>query len=230
MAGLARSAPGPVPARPDLLILDCDGVLVDSEVISAAVLVELAGEAGVVFDAAHVARHFLGRSFPTVARSIREAFGVQLPEGFEAEYRRRLLGRFERELRPTAGAEAFLAALAVPACIATSSSPPRAARSLAVTGLDRFSLRVFTASEVERGKPAPDLFLHAAQAMGAEPARCLVVEDSRPGVEAARAAGMAVALFTGGSHRVPPFDTGGSVGAFGDWPALSRAFRLSSDP
>lgn len=208
----------------DLVIFDCDGVLVDSEVISARVLVELAAEAGIAFDTDHVARHFLGRSFPTVARSIREDFAAELPPDFEQRYRARLLERFETELRPTPGLIPMLGRLAVPACVATSSSPPRASRSLALAGIDRLLPRVFTASLVPRGKPAPDLFLHAAAAMGADPARCLVIEDSRPGVEAARAAGMRVALYTGGSHmrgRAFPIDP--PVAAFASWDAWETA-------
>lgn len=184
----------------ELVIFDCDGVLVDSEVISAQVLVELAAEAELQFDLPYVAQHFLGRSFPTVAQTIREYFGRELPPGFEADYRARLLRRFENELLPTPGIEPLLRRLAVPACVATSSSPPRVARSLELAGLDGLLPKVFTASLVSRGKPAPDLFLYAASAMGADPRRCLVVEDSRPGLKAARAAGMEVVLYTGGSH------------------------------
>ena len=211
----------------DLVIFDCDGVLIDSEMISAAVLVELAAEAGVVFDAAHVRETFLGRSFPAVAQSIRESFGIPLPPDFEARYRARLLDRFEAELRPTEGVVELLGRLAVPACVATSSSPPRAARSLAIAGLDRFLPRVFTASLVPRGKPAPDLFLHAAAAMGAAPERCLVIEDSRPGLLAARAAGMEVAFFMGASHLRDVgagFDMDPPVRAFRSWPDLVAAY------
>lgn len=216
------------PPRVELVVLDCDGVLIDSEVISARVLVELAAEAGIAFDAAYVARHFLGRSFPTVARTIREGWGRPLPAGFEQAYRARLLARFEGELRLTRGVLDHLDRLAVPAVVATSSSPQRAARSLAIVGLaDRFP-RIFTASEVERGKPAPDLFLHAARAMGVEPARCLVVEDSAPGLAAAAAAGMQAAFYAGGSHlaagRGGGFDTDPPHRAFPDWAALARAF------
>ena len=222
---------------PALVIFDCDGVLVDSEVISARVLVEVAAEAGVAFDAPYVARHFLGRSFPTVARSIAADFRVTLPPDFEARYRSRLLARFEADLRPTPGIEDLLGRLAVPSCVATSSSPARAARSLALTGLDRFLPRVFTASEVARGKPAPDLFLHAAAMMGAAPASCLVIEDSPPGLLAARAAGMAVVAYAGGSHMRgagPGTTLGASLGAafdmappleaFGSWADLARAW------
>lgn len=205
-----------------LLILDLDGVLIDSEAISAAVLVDLAAEAGVAIDAAYVGRHFLGRSFPTVARAIREGFGVDLPPGFEADYRARLLARFEAELRPMPGVHDVLARLIVPACVATSSSPERARRSLAIAGLDRWALPLFTASAVARGKPAPDLFLHAASRMEADPTRCLVVEDSPPGLAAARAAGMAAVHFTGGSHA-PPFDSGAGHRAFRSWAELAAA-------
>lgn len=210
-----------------LVIFDCDGVLIDSEVISARVLMDLAAESGIRFDAAHVAEHFLGRSFPTVARIIRDHFGRDLPPDFEVEYRARLLRRFESELRPTPGIASLLGRLAAPACVATSSSPPRAARSLELAGLASLLPRVFTASLVARGKPAPDLFLHAAEAMGVPPGRCLVIEDSRPGVEAARAAGMEVALFTGGSHLGGrAFASGGPLLALASWEEFERAFPM----
>lgn len=207
----------------DLVIFDCDGVLIDSEVLSADVLIALAGECGIPLTRAYVRDHFLGRSFPTVARVIREDLGRALPESFEADYRARLLARFDTDLRPMPGVHAVVDSLAVPACVATSSSPPRAARSLAIAGLtDRFP-RVFTASEVARGKPAPDLFLHAAASMGADPARCLVIEDSRPGIAAAQAAGMQVVLFTGGGHMGGVgFDIAPPVAACGSWAEFAR--------
>lgn len=208
----------------DLVIFDCDGVLIDSEVISARVLVEVAAEAGIAFDADYVAEHFLGRSFPTVARTIRDSFGRDLPPDFEEQYRTRLLARFESELRPTPGILPVLRRLAVPACVATSSSPPRAARSLQIAGLDRLLPQVFTASLVPRGKPAPDLFLHAARAMGAAPARCLVLEDSRPGIEAARAAGMAVALYAGGAHMRGRRFADPPPHVLESWPDFAAAF------
>lgn len=212
---------------PDLVIFDCDGVLIDSEAISAEVLVGLAAEAGVTFDRAHVAAHFLGRSFPTVAQSIREGWGRPLPPGFEGEYRARLLNRFATELRPVPGAAEALRSCAVPFCVATSSSPERARASLEAAGLMPLVPRLFTASEVARGKPAPDLFLHAAAEMGARPSRCLVIEDSAPGLLAARAAGMREAFFAGGGHlaggRGGGFDMDPPALAFRTWAALARA-------
>ncbi len=208
--------------RWDLIIFDCDGVLIDSEVLSAEVLIELLAPHGVRIDFDHVRRHFLGRSFPTVASHIRDELGVALPEGFEAQYRALLLQRFETGLRPMPGIAEVLAALAEagqPFCVATSSSPQRVARSLEITGLTAaFGPRVFTASQVARGKPAPDLFELAAATLNADPARCLVIEDSRPGLEAARAAGMRSLLFTGGSHMSGfVFDLTPPVPAFDDW-------------
>lgn len=185
----------------DLVIFDCDGVLIDSEVISARMLIaELAG-LGVAVDMAYVARHFLGRSYPTVMATIRKDFGLDLPESFEEGYRSRLLAAFERELRIMPHVRQVLESLGLPYCVATSSSPRRAEKSLRLVGLEGLVQgRVFTASEVARGKPAPDLFLHAAARMGADPARCLVIEDSLTGVRAGLAAGMEVWRFTGGSH------------------------------
>lgn len=185
----------------DLVIFDCDGVLIDSEIISARVLMAALEEAGVAVDFPYFKAHFLGRSFPRVAESIRQDFRVRLPETFESDYRARLLAAFERELKPVKGIIGVLENLAVRACVATSSSPQRVGRSLQLSGLDRFfGGDVFTASQVANGKPAPDLFLHAAAQCGVDPARCLVIEDSLPGLEAARAAGMPVWHFIGGSH------------------------------
>jgi HAD superfamily hydrolase (TIGR01509 family) len=185
----------------DLVIFDCDGVLIDSEVISARMLIAALAGYGVDIDMAFVTRQFLGRSYPTVLREVRETFGVTLPDRFEADYRARLLASFQRDLVVMPGVMGALADLTLQYCLATSSSPERLATSLALVGLTQaFAGRAFTASEVARGKPAPDLFLHAAARMGADPARCLVIEDSLTGIRAGLAAGMQVWRFTGGSH------------------------------
>ena len=187
--------------QPALIIFDCDGVLIDSEVISARALIIDLARHGVVVDRPFVARHFLGRSFPMVRAHIREHLEVQLPDGFEDEYRARLFAGFEAELAAMAGAAEVLAALKVPFCLATSSSPIRLARSLEIVGFTHvFAGRSFTASEVAHGKPAPDLFLHAASQMGVDPSNCAVMEDSPTGLAAGLAAGMQVWRFTGGSH------------------------------
>lgn len=185
----------------DLVIFDCDGVLIDSEIISAQMLIDELALLGVNIDLAYVARHFLGRSYPTVMETIRHEFQLTLPPEFEEQYRARLLASFERNLKIMPDVAGVVAALNIPFCIATSSSPIRAAKSLQLVGLGHLAgPQLFTASMVRKGKPAPDLFLHAAAQMGADPARCLVIEDSLTGIRAARAAGMTVWRFTGGSH------------------------------
>ncbi|WP_417669192.1 HAD family hydrolase [Roseibium sp.] len=190
-----------VPDDIDLIIFDCDGVLIDSEIVSARVLIKALDRLGVSVDFGYFKANFLGRSFAKVAASIRTDFCVELPETFEADYRSTLLQQFDRQLQPVSGIQSVLDRLSVKSCVATSSSPERATRSLRVAGLTSyFGEAVFTASEVRNGKPAPDLFLHAAGTMNCAPDRCLVIEDSRPGLQAARAAGMEVLHFIGGSH------------------------------
>lgn len=190
-----------VPPPFDLVIFDCDGVLIDSEIISARMLIDELARLGVVIDLDHVARHFLGRSYPTVMAQIREEFHLDLPADFEDRYRDRLLDAFGRDLKIMPGVLDVMDELAVPFCVATSSSPRRVEMSLFVTGLaSRTDGHVFTASQVARGKPAPDLFLFAAAKMGHAPHRTLVIEDSLTGVRAALAAGMTVWRFVGGSH------------------------------
>ena len=185
----------------DLVIFDCDGVLIDSEIISAQMLIDELALLGVNIDLAYVARNFLGRSYPTVMETIRQEFQLTLPPEFEEQYRARLLTSFERDLKIMPDVAGVVAALKIPFCIATSSSPIRAAKSLQLVGLGHLAgPQLFTASMVRKGKPAPDLFLHAAAQMGADPERCLVIEDSLTGIRAARAAGMTVWRFTGGSH------------------------------
>ena len=206
----------------ELIIFDCDGVVVDSEVISARVLIAHLASVGVEVDAAHFRTHFLGRSFPKVAAEVRDLYGVKLPEDFEASYRATLLKAFETELRPMPGINSVLSKLNIASCIATSSSPQRAKRSLELAGLlPHFERRVFTASEVANGKPAPDLFFYAAKQMNVSPDYCLVIEDSVPGIKAALAANMRVLHFTGGSHLKNIGNLPGSeklnIPAFDNW-------------
>lgn len=188
----------------DLVIFDCDGVLIDSEIISARMLVEELAKLGVSIDLAYVARHFLGRSYPVVMSQVRRDFGLDLTPEFEAQYRETLLAAFERDLKVMPHVIDVIDALGIPYCIATSSSPRRARMSLEIAGLgSRASDRLFTSSMVANGKPAPDLLYHAARALGTDPSRCLVIEDSLNGIRAGLAAGMAVWRFVGGSHLGP---------------------------
>ncbi len=187
--------------RTELVIFDCDGVLIDSEVISATMLIAALKGYGVEVDLEFVSRRFLGRSYPVVLKEVRDTFGIALPDHFEAGYRARLLAAFERHLTIMPGVRETIARLGLPSCVATSSSPERVNRSLQLVGLaEVFGPRVFTSSLVDRGKPAPDLFLFTAARMGVAPARCLVIEDSLNGVQAGLTAGMEVWRYIGGSH------------------------------
>ena len=184
-----------------LVIFDCDGVLVDSEMLSASVLMRMMADVGLPITAEIFREDFLGRSFATAAKRAEARFGCNLPGDFQLRYRRELLARMEHHLKPMAGVEEVLRSLAVPMCLATSSSPERLEMSMRVTGLAPwFEGKSYTASQVTNGKPAPDLCLHAASAMGCEPSTCLVIEDSEMGILAAQAAGMRVWHFAGGAH------------------------------
>lgn len=188
-----------------LVIFDCDGVLVDSEPISMEVLVELLAEAGVIMSSEEAANRFLGRSLKTMTGIMREDFGIDPGEGFLEKLRTRLYARFRSELQPVPGIGAAIDDLPVRFCVASSSQPERIRLSLSLTGLlDRFEPNVFSATMVERGKPAPDLFLHAAREMHCPAADCVVIEDSPAGIEAAKAAGMRVFAFAGASHARSP--------------------------
>jgi HAD superfamily hydrolase (TIGR01509 family) len=184
-----------------LVIFDCDGVLVDSELLSATMVMTVLGEIGVKVDLPFVYQNFVGHSFTTIAAKFARQHGSNVPENFVEDYRRRLLASFEGSLQPVSGIETVLKQLNVPICVATGSSPNRVATSLSVTGLsDHFGKNIFTASMVDKGKPAPDIFLHAAKTMGVHPENCLVVEDSTAGVDGAKAAGMTTWQFKGGVH------------------------------
>ena len=187
--------------RPALVIFDCDGVLVDSEPISLACLTGGLNRIGVAIDVETVRARFAGTSMPSIMAHIARDYGVTAPDGFVEAVKAETLRAFDAELKAMAGAAEMIAALDLPCCVASSSDPVRLRHSLGLTGLlPLFDGRIFSSVEVPRGKPFPDLFLHAAARMGTAPADCLVIEDSVPGVTAARAAGMRVIGFTGGGH------------------------------
>jgi HAD superfamily hydrolase (TIGR01509 family) len=187
----------------DLIIFDCDGVLVDSELLSCGCLAEELTRAGIEIDLAGVLVRFLGRSLASVAAYYEEMLGRPMPADFRDHLRRRVRESFARSLRAIPDIETVLSTLQQPFCLASSSDLERIDFSLTMAGLrDYFGPRIFSADMVAHGKPAPDLFQHAARKMGVDPARCLVIEDSVSGVTAAKAAGMMVWGFIGGSHYV----------------------------
>jgi HAD superfamily hydrolase (TIGR01509 family) len=184
--------------RFDLLILDNDGVLVDSEPIANRVLAELLTACGHPTTFEEAVRDYLGGTLRLVREIVEPRLGRPLPADFEAGYHERLFARLRTELAVVAGVVAALDAIDLPTCVASSGTHERIETTLATVGLlDRFAGRIFSAEDVARGKPYPDLFLYAAERMGAEPDRCLVVEDSPHGVAAAKAAGMTVIGYAG---------------------------------
>ena len=185
----------------DLLIFDCDGVLVDSEVISASVLAQMLTQHGAPIDEATVYRRFLGRSMGVIREVLLAEFGLSVSEELIQAMRIEMHSRFRAELKPITGVAEALGSLPHKRCVASSSRPDRLQLTLGLTGLlPLFDPNVFSATMVANGKPAPDLFLFAARKMGVPPQSCIVIEDSPAGVEAAKRAGMTVFGFTGGAH------------------------------
>ncbi|MDA9431223.1 HAD family hydrolase [Bradyrhizobium sp. CCBAU 51627] len=186
--------------KPDLIIFDCDGVLVDSELLSCRCLSEVLAEFGIALSQEQALELFLGRSTKAIEQHYRD-LGQVVPDSFLPRLKSRVLETFAASLEPIPGVKAVISGLNVPCCVASSSDLDRVSLSLDVTGLaTHFGDCLYTAQMVQHGKPAPDLFLHAAEKMGAQPARTLVIEDSTSGVQAAKAAGMMVWGFIGGSH------------------------------
>jgi HAD superfamily hydrolase (TIGR01509 family) len=177
----------------DLVVFDCDGVLVDSEHLANRVLAELLTELGLPTTTEQSIATYMGLSMASAVERIEASLGRAVPSDFAERYRSATFAAFERELTIVEGVVEVIEGLRWPSCVATSGDPDRVRRTLTLTGLHHhFDGRIFSAVEVPRGKPFPDLFLHAAATMGVDPAGCVVVEDSPLGVAAAKAAGMKV--------------------------------------
>lgn len=222
----------------DLIIFDCDGVLVDSEVISCRVHAEVLTRHDYPITAEQVFARFLGRSALAASREVEAELGRALPDDFDAQLKAALFDEFAVSLQAVPHVAEALAAIATPVCVASSGTPDKIRTSLTHTGLlPRLTPHIFSATQVAHGKPAPDLFLFAAAQMGAVPGHCLVIEDSVPGVTAARAAGMTAFGFSGGSHcRTGHTETliaAGAHAGFDDMrqlPEMIRKFALASLP
>ncbi|MEV0227461.1 HAD family hydrolase [Streptomyces sp. NPDC050704] len=209
--------------RYELVIFDNDGVLVDSEPISNTLLAAYLTELGYPTSYEDSLRDYMGAAMHRVHDLVEERTGRRLPTDFDDVFHGRVFAAFERELEPVAGAVEVLEKLAadgVPYCVASSGSHERIRVGHRRTGLDRWfdDERIFSSQDVGRGKPAPDLFLYAAERMGVTPEKCLVVEDSPLGVRAAAAAGMDVYGFTA---MTPADRLAGADRLFGDMSELS---------
>ena len=215
-------------AWPEAVIFDCDGVLVDSEPIALARTREALAGLGLRLGEAEARDLFLGVSAQSMQRIAERALGAPLPERFQADLAAAILADFEKELRGVDGIREALAELGAPIGVASSAALDRTRAALRIVGYaGLFEPNVFSAAEVARGKPAPDLFLHAAARLGATAAACLVIEDSEPGVVAARRAGMTAFGFVGAAHSAGEaygqrLRAAGAAVVFDDMRALPR--------
>lgn len=185
----------------DLVIFDCDGVLLDSEIIACAVDAEALRNIGYDITTEQVAMRFAGIPDEAVDLMFEKELGRPLPDNFRADIKRKVLDKYRTELQPITGAKSLLSSLKTNKCIASSAAPAKLA--LGLVNADLFELvypHIFSARLVARGKPHPDIFEYAASVMDVPATRCLVLEDSVAGVTAAKAAGMQCVGFTGGSH------------------------------
>jgi HAD superfamily hydrolase (TIGR01509 family) len=211
-----------VPRTVELVIFDCDGVLIDSERLAVGVDVQVLRALGWPLTEAEVIERFVGRSARDTQAAIEAELGRKLPAAWDERYKPLYEEVFAAELEPVEGVLEALDRITLPSCVASSGTHEYLRYTLGLTGLyERFAGRIFSAEDVAAGKPAPDLFLHAAERMAANPAGCVVVEDSRPGVEAARAAGMRVLAFAGGLTRGEVLDGPNTV-VFEDMRELPR--------
>lgn len=188
----------------DLIIFDCDGVIADSEVLSTRATAAALAEYGLDLTEKQVADLFLGKTLQAGLENIRTQFHQELPASFPARKMQLTEAVFRSDLTPVPGVVSLLDQLALPYCVASNSAHERLRFTFDATGLTSyFSGRVYSADDVSQGKPAPDLFLHAARSQNTPPHRCLVIDDSPSGVRAAVAADMPVIGFLGGAHTYP---------------------------
>ncbi len=185
----------------DLVIFDCDGVLIDSEIIACAEDAQALRDVGYDITTQQMAQRFAGIPDQAIDIMLEKELGKPFPKNFRAEIKRKVLKRYHTDLQPIKGAKTMLSTLKTSKCIASSSAPAKLALGLINTDLyELIYPHIYSAHLVARGKPHPDIFEYAARKMGVQAARCLVLEDSVAGVTAAKAAGMKCIGFTGGSH------------------------------
>ena len=227
-----RDFPPPGSIPPELVVFDCDGVLVDSEPTTAEVMAELITEIGVPTTPEDVMREYVGDWWPDSERKIQAKLGRPLPDDFEATYRSRQDRALSEGVEPVGGVLDVIDAVeaaGLRTCVASNGPHPKMEITMGSAGVrERFEGRIFSSADVGRGKPAPDLFLHVAREMGVAPEACIVIEDSALGVRGARAAGMAAYGYTGHASAAKL----GAAGAhtFGSMAELPSMLGLEAGP
>jgi len=213
------------------IIWDCDGVLIDSEVIACGVMLDHFAALGYHMTLEDFIIRFMGKNFRRICAEIADETGIDIQAGFDPDaYKAEQYAAFEKLLQPTVGVAAFLQSCAVPVAVASGSELARLHLTLDVTGLrDFFGAHIYSADMVPNGKPAPDIFLYAAKRLGIAPEACLVIEDGIHGIHGAQAAGMEVWAYLGGSHMTPRAREAVLAASpdrhFGDMASLANAFR-----
>lgn len=225
---------------PELIIFDCDGVLVDSEIIAARIEAEIISEAGFPITPEDLAARYAGLTFPDILKRIEMESAIPLQASLIERAVKRTDRKLEREVRALEGARSAVSRIELPRCVCSNSTAARVRTMLGKTGLlELFEPHIFVAEETasKKAKPAPDVFLHAAGIMDVDPVQALVIEDSVHGVSAARAAGMRVVGFTGGSHSFPGHadhltEAGAEtvINKLRDLEAVIEAFSVWSEP
>ncbi len=212
----------------ELVIFDCDGVLVDSEPLGVEVDLQVLAQLGWRLTEAEVIERFVGRSEEHMLAEIEKHLGRELPPDWQREYQRLYRDTFAGRLVAIDGIVEALDLIEVQTCVASSGDHARMRHTLGLTGLyERFAGRIFSATDVPHGKPAPDLFLYAADRMGVAPAACVVVEDSRWGVQAARAANMRALAYASGLTAADVLSGPGTT-VFHDMRDLPRLIATAS--
>lgn len=211
----------------ELVIFDCDGILIDSEKISCENFVDCLSEIGLTVTLQQCIDTFVGKAAEVNMKTVESWLEAPLPSGFWQRFKNKADIAFEKNLRPIEGIEVALQAIALPKCVASSSEPELIRKNLALTGLlHQFEGNIFSATHVAHGKPAPDLFLHAAKTMKVAPSHCAVIEDSVAGVTAGRAAGMTVFAYSG-TFPGESLQQAGAHSIFDDMKSLPRLLNVT---
>jgi HAD superfamily hydrolase (TIGR01509 family) len=207
------------------VIFDSDGVLVDSETISASVFQEMAGELGLRMDFSSAVEQFSGSSMKENLQFIQEHISGALPSGFEKEFRARTYEAFKKDLKPVDGVRELIQKLRIPFCVASSGPPEKIRLNLGLVQLlEYFENKIFSSYDIDSWKPEPGIFLYAARSMGYEPEECVVIEDSAHGIHAALSGGFKVYALAKGENK-KAFEQLGAI-AFGSMKELEMLLGL----